>query len=182
MELRGQFLIATPSLMDPNFNESVVLILEHDDESGSFGLVINRPGDISVGAFCAGLGVEWQGDGDSAVHVGGPVQPMVGWLLFDDAELDPEIEPVLDHIVVSNRRETLQKVAARADVRRRLFTGYAGWAPGQLAGELRQGAWITTEGDPELVFTDEPKRAWRAALRSMGIDPLMLVPGSTEPT
>ena len=180
MHLDGQFLISTPGLVDPNFRRTVVLLLEHNDEHGTLGLVINRPGPIGVGLFCAGLGIKWIGESNFPVYIGGPVQPMVGWLLHEPIEEAPDSRVILDGLCVSNSRETLMEIASRRDVSRRLFAGYAGWGPGQLNTEMRSGAWITTDAVPDLVFDSEVGRMWNGALLSMGLDPLSLVPGATE--
>jgi putative transcriptional regulator len=182
MDLTGCFIVAAPALPDPNFRETVVLMLEHDDEEGSLGLVLNRPGPIAVGLFCAGLGIQWQGKTEAAVHLGGPVQPMIGWLLHGEIKDADESREIMEGIFVSNSRETLELVAGNTDVKRRLFAGYAGWAPGQLRSELHQGVWFTGEADPGLVFARKPEQIWRQAIRNMGIEPDFLVPGSFEPS
>ncbi len=182
MDLTGRFIVAAPALPDPNFRDTVVLMLEHDDEQGSLGLVINRPGPVAVGLFCAGLGIQWQGKTDAPVHLGGPVQPMIGWLLHGPVEDVEESREIMEGIFVSNSRETLELVAGITKMKRRLFAGYAGWAPGQLHAELHQGVWFTGEADPKLIFTPKPEQAWRQALKNMGIEPDLLVPGGFEPS
>lgn len=179
MALSGTFLMAAPGMVDPNFRRTVVLVLEHDD-SGTFGLVINRPGPIHVGIFCAGLGIEWRGAVSEPVYVGGPVQPMVGWLLHDPCSAAHESRPVRPDLAVSNSREMLELLASEPGARRRLYAGYAGWAPGQLAAELKQGAWLRADGDADLVFGASPEAMWNQAVGSLGIDPLLLVPGESD--
>ena len=181
MDLAGRFIVAAPALPDPNFRDAVVLMIEHDDEQGSLGLVINRPGPIAVGVFGAGLGIQWQGNTDAPVHLGGPVQPMIGWLLHGPVEDTEDSREILDGIFVSNSRETLEAVATCTTIKRRLFAGYAGWAPGQLTAELHSGVWFTSEADPSLVFERKPETVWRQALRNMDIEPDLLVPGGFEP-
>lgn len=180
MELRGSFLIAMPDLLDPNFHRTVVLVVEHDDEEGTVGLVINRPTEVAAREFCASLDIEWTGESEAVVHAGGPVQPTMGWILLGTSESTVDSGFVADGIWASTSRRTLEWIAAQKVMDRRVFGGYAGWAPGQLADELRAGAWLTCPAIPELVFHAPPDDVWGRALRSMGVDPAALVGGSRE--
>ena len=181
-DLTGKFLISMPILRDPNFNETVVLILEHDRESGAMGLVINRPGPLTVGKFCRELGITWRGDAKSPVHVGGPVSPTVGWLMHTGSEDSEQSVEVIPGIQLSTSQEMLRKVADTDDTKRRLFAGYAGWGPLQMEKEISSGAWITCE-EPEhdLIFSEQPERVWTQVMMGMGIDPFFIVPGNIEP-
>jgi len=172
-----------PLLRDPNFNETVVLILEHEREGGTMGLVINRPGPLTVGGFCASLGIEWKGETHSPVHVGGPVSPSVGWLVHSADSMDDGSVEVAPGIHLSTSQEILRKVAENDQRDRRVFAGYAGWGPLQLEREISAGAWITCD-EPEhsLIFSEEPHKVWSKVMLSMGIDPLSLVPGSLDPS
>jgi putative transcriptional regulator len=87
-------LIAMPQLQDPNFERSVVLMVEHT-ENGSFGLILNRPGELDLTGVLDSLGVEWQGDPEAVVWTGGPVMPRTGWLLHEPMPL-PGDEGTLD--------------------------------------------------------------------------------------
>jgi putative transcriptional regulator len=180
MELEGKILVASPSLLDPNFHKSIILVVDHQKEEGTFGLVLNRPGPVSMELFCAGMGIDIVGDGEPAIHVGGPVQPGVGWLLHESLENAPDSRQVLDDVFISNSREMLERVASDAKIQHRVFVGYAGWGPHQLAQEMRAGAWFTTDADTSLVFFGAGETAWDKAMQNMGIDPRFLVPGSTE--
>lgn len=180
MELRGSFLIAMPDLLDPNFHRTVVLVVEHDDEDGTVGLVINRPTDVEASEFCSSLDIEWEGDEEDRVHAGGPVQPTMGWILHGANEPLVDSGFVADGLWASTSRRTLEWIADQTELDRRVFGGYAGWAPGQLADELRTGAWLTCPAFADLVFRCPPDEVWARALRSMGVDPAALVSGSRE--
>lgn len=180
MELRGNFLIAMPDLLDPNFHRTVVLVVEHDDEDGTIGLVINRPTDVEATEFCASLDIEWEGDAEDRVYAGGPVQPTMGWILHGSREPQVDSGFVADGLWASTSRRTLEWIADQTDLDRRVFGGYAGWGPGQLAEELRTGAWLTCPALAELVFACPADDVWSRALRSMGVDPAALVSGSRE--
>ena len=107
------------------------------------------------------------------------MQPGVGWLLHESVDDAPDSRKVAEGIYLSNSRDMLERIASDSEIQHRVFVGYAGWAPHQLAHELRSGSWFTNDIDPSLVFSGIGDSAWSAALRNMGIDPLLLVPGST---
>lgn len=172
------FLVAAPSLLDPSFKRSVVLLVDHKDE-GSLGFVISRPSDADLESIAEGLTLTAaEVKGEMQVMVGGPVAPETGWIVFDPHGIDELPEgtiAVTDEIAVSTSRAFLIRLL-RAELapRRMLVLGYAGWGPGQLDDELAQGAWIPVELRPDVVFDTPLDARWGAALRSAGIDPARL--------
>jgi putative transcriptional regulator len=160
--LAGRLLVATPALSDPNFDKSVVLLLDHDRE-GALGVVLNRPTPVGVSevlepwASLAGEpGVVFQGgpvalDAALALAVVPGAGPL-GWrrvhgsIGLVDLEAPPEV------------------LAAEVGSLR-IFAGYAGWGPEQLESELDEGAWYVVESEPGDVSVPEPERLWRAVLR-----------------
>jgi putative transcriptional regulator len=161
---RGQLLIASAGLLDPNFRRTVVLVTEHNDE-GAMGLVLNRPSPILVAEAVpqlAGL-VE---DG-AQVFFGGPVQPeaVVALAEFDSEESSA----AMAFEDIGFLRPDAEPDDAAGDVRRvRVFAGYSGWSPGQLEGELEEEAWIVEPADPEDVFGQAVDDLWSAVLRRKG--------------
>lgn len=185
--LTASLLIAMPQLQDPNFERTVMMIVQHDDE-GTFGLVLNRPVDMSARELCAALDMHWGGDPEAPLHWGGPVQPQTGWMLFahtdvSAASVDEEVEAdstaLCDGIFFAGSLNVLRTVAEDPPGDVRLFLGYAGWGPGQLEGEMAQGVWLTAPTSREAVFDVEPDSMWDYVVRSLGIDPstLILTPG-----
>lgn len=161
--LTGRLLVATPALADPNFARSVVLLLDHDDE-GSLGVILNRPTPVGVGDILrswAGLAGE-----PGVVFQGGPVSL--------DSALGVAVIPG-DEGPVGWRRvygaiglvdlETPPELLGGALGALRIFAGYAGWGPGQLEGELDEGAWYVVESEPGDVSSPRPEGLWRAVLR-----------------
>jgi putative transcriptional regulator len=160
--LRGRLLIATPPLVDPNFDRSVVLLLEHGDD-GALGIVLNRPSETPLATVLP----EWDehATAPGVVFSGGPVAPEAvialarggtdatdGWMPFlgevgtvdvgrDPADLGPQLDAL------------------------RIFVGYAGWSPGQLEVELEQEAWFVAPVDSGDPFSPNPDRLWRDVLR-----------------
>ncbi len=160
--LKGQFLVASPHLLDPNFVRTVVLLIHHSDE-GAFGVVLNRPAENTVQEL-------WEKVGEGAcacqqqVHVGGPVSgPLMA--LHDDASLS-EME-VVPGVHFSAQREHLEQLLQAAESTFRLFVGHSGWARGQLESELRQGAWLSTPANADWVFS-APEDLWRRVTQHIG--------------
>jgi putative transcriptional regulator len=174
--LAPALLVAMPQLLDPNFRRSVVLLLHHDAEF-TFGLVLNRPLEISAESLCASLDIEWRGPPAALVDWGGPVQPDTGWVLLGDAagaQLE-DVTEISDELCFAGSLETLKRVAAGPPGRFRLFLGYAGWGAGQLEAELAQGAWLVAPLSSRVVFGVEPEAMWGRVLRDLGVDPATLV-------
>jgi putative transcriptional regulator len=162
--LSGQLLLAAPSLLDPNFRRTVVLIGAHSEE-GAMGVVLNRPSQVTVGEAVPQLEPavgEWE-----TVYVGGPVQP--NSIVFLAEFLDPSIAGliVLGRIGFPAPEAEVEELA-QATERRRVFAGYAGWGGGQLDAELDHGDWIAHPARPEDVFAEDPEELWSRVLARKG--------------
>jgi putative transcriptional regulator len=161
---KGRLLLATPPLEDPNFDRTVIYVLEHHDE-GALGLVLNRPMDEQL-TEPLDAWTTLQSD-PSQIFAGGPVEPdalialarTTGEVDDDDhlAPLNADIASAdlsADPVLISSTISAL-----------RVFRGYAGWGPGQLDGEIDAGAWMVLDTEPGDVFTDHPDDLWRTVLR-----------------
>lgn len=174
-------LVAAPGLTCPFFHHTVVLLVEHGDD-GALGFVINRPSETPVTSLLEGLEVEdLARELSSEVWVGGPVAPDTGWVLFDPTSGDTaEVESVelAERVAVSASRHVLEQIAAGGGPEVfAVLLGYAGWGPGQLDDEIREGSWIWVDLDPGLVFERPAEERWAAALGALGIDPARVVGG-----
>ncbi|HET6627681.1 MAG TPA: YqgE/AlgH family protein [Nocardioidaceae bacterium] len=163
----GQLLVAAPALVDPNFDHTVVLLLDHD-ENGALGVVLNRPSPVPVGDILADWsevagepGVLFHGgpvSTDSALAVAtvppgaGESEEPVGWRrLFGDTgivDLDAPTELVVP--AVSGLR---------------IFAGYAGWGTEQLEAEIEEGSWYVVPSVPADLFSPDPEGLWARVLR-----------------
>jgi len=147
---KGQLLVAEPQLGDPNFDRTVVLMVEHNAE-GALGIVLNRPTDVTVvDAIPAWADLA---SPPGLIHIGGPVEEQTGWCL---AQLTPGEDqdgfaPVLGTLGMVDLEIDPTLLAPRA-VALRLYAGYSGWGPGQLDWELQQGAWIVVDADESDPF------------------------------
>ena len=147
---RSQLLVASPSLADPNFYRSVVLLLDHDDD-GALGVVLNRPTEVSVREPLPGwdlLAAE-----PAVVFSGGPVQPVAAVGIGRTAEGVGTLDLSQDPLEAAREVEAI-----------RVFSGYAGWSPGQLELEIDEGSWIVVHGEPDDVMSDSPEDLWERVL------------------
>jgi putative transcriptional regulator len=162
--LSGQLLVAAPSLLDPNFRRTVVLIGAHSEE-GAMGVVLNRPSEVTVGEAVPQL-EEAVGELET-VYVGGPVQPSSIVFLAEFLDPGPAGLLVLGRIGFPAPEADIDELS-EAIARRRVFAGYAGWGEGQLDEELDQGDWIAQPARPEDVFTRDPDELWSKVLARKG--------------
>ena len=162
--LRGRLLVAAPSLLDPNFARSVILIAEHG-EGGAMGIVLNRPSETSVAEAVPEL-LHLSGEGE-AVYVGGPVSTESVLALAEVDDPTDASELVLGDVGFVQDPD----VSAR---RGRIFVGYAGWSAGQIEAELEEEAWIVVPAEADDVFSDDSDGLWSTVLRRQG-GPLALL-------
>jgi putative transcriptional regulator len=168
---RHQFLLAMPGLADGYFGGSITYLCEHNAE-GAMGLVINRPGEMTLLELLAQLNLPTTADAAlQPVLEGGPVAGERGFILHSDErrfEASLDLSPGL---VLSTSRDALEAIAAGVGPTKFVVAlGFAGWGPGQLEQELLENAWLTCPADPTIVF-DVPfeSRVVRAA-QALGID------------
>ncbi|MEN3340820.1 MAG: putative transcriptional regulator [Actinomycetota bacterium] len=161
--LRGQLLIASPALLDPNFRRTVVLVTEHTDE-GAAGLVLNRPSPTAVADVVPQL--EPLASDDEPVWLGGPVQPDAVLVLGEFVDPEDAAVPLFDSLGFPSLEEP--DAVVPATTRRRVFAGYAGWGGGQLEDELGREDWILEPALPDDAFTEDPEDLWASVLRRKG--------------
>jgi putative transcriptional regulator len=168
----GRLLVATPQLADPNFRRSVVLIVEHEPEGGTLGVVLNRPTEVPVdqvlppwSELVTGPSVVFQGGPvalDSALalaHVPGTDEPL-GWRALNGS-------PAVARVGLVDL-DVPPEILAPEVARFRVFAGYAGWGTGQLRSEVDDGAWYVLPAESGDVFAEDPDGLWPAVLRRQG--------------
>jgi len=187
---KGKLLVARRGLPDPSFTRSVVLLVEYNDE-GAMGLVVNRRTEVKLSQLWPDMKkIDERSD---TFYEGGPVMQSA-MLLLVRGEAAKEAHPVLDDLVMSSDREWLEEMIAGGVPGERLhvYSGHAGWSPGQLEREVERGDWFIWPADSEVVFTDEPGEAvWSellshtesvlARLPSSRAVPRPILPSGTEP-
>lgn len=164
--LTGALLVASPELEGPEFERTVVLVLEHAGLAGALGVVLNRPMPVPVGAELPAWAASSVVAEPAVVFSGGPVE--------DDSVLlvalaQPGAGPS-ELRAVTGRMAVVPFTVAADEAHRwsegvRVFAGYAGWAPGQLEGEIAAGAWYVVDSEPGDLVHAEPSSLWRSVLR-----------------
>ncbi|MQT13909.1 YqgE/AlgH family protein [Segnochrobactrum spirostomi] len=182
--LDGQLLIAMPGMEDERFARSVVYICAHSSD-GAMGIIVNKPvDDISFPDLLEQLEIV-SGDDEirlppkaktMRVHRGGPVETGRGFVLHsDDYRTENATLPIDDGVCLTATIDILRAIVEnRGPARALLALGYAGWAPGQLEGEILANGWLTCAADPDLVFDGDLETKYDRALLKLGIAPGML--------
>jgi len=163
---QGRLLVSTPLIGDANFARTVVFMIEHTDDA-VVGVVLNRPTMVTLSEALD----DWaeRASSPAVLFSGGPVSPETGLALarpWPDAELDAYRE-VVPGLGVLDLEADAALVAPMID-RLRVFSGYAGWTPGQLEGELAVGAWFVVDADPDDALTVAPEDLYASVLRRQG--------------
>ena len=175
--LDGQLLIAMPGMGDPRFERSVVFMCAHSPE-GALGLIVNKPTpELAFSTLLAQLNIDvGPPRRDIRVHFGGPVENGRGFVLHSgDYDANASTLQVGEAFGMTATLDVLEDIARGDGPSSALLAlGYAGWGPGQLESEIMQNGWLTCEAVPDLVFDENDAGKWEAALKTLGIDPLML--------
>lgn len=164
---KGMFLVAAPSLRDPNFRQSVVLLCEHGPE-GALGVVVNRPTAMSISEALPQVPI-LEGSGH-VLYAGGPVQTNQVMLLYRGEQLPENSHHVFDGVCLGGDMGMVERILTGAGTKEsfRAYLGYSGWGPGQLENEMKSGSWIALPADPTLVFEKDPAGVWAEILASLG--------------
>lgn len=170
--LANQLLIAMPGMADPNFNSTVTLICEHNDE-GALGIVINRPLGLRMSGLFAQLNLA-NPDASAAsrpVLIGGPVGPERGFVLHNPGMCYENSLILSDAIHLTLSRDVIDAMASGNGPSKTLVAlGYAGWGAGQLEEEIRANSWLNVPASPEVVFDTPFDKRWMSAAQVLGID------------
>src|SRR4030095_2164220 len=162
----GVFLVASPSLNDPNFRQTVVLVLEHGPE-GTLGVILNRTTDVLLSEALPD--VRALKGTTHRLFAAGPVQPNIMLLLSRLKDPQPDMRPVFDSVYVGGNPDVLERLIRQAGpaARFRAFAGYAGWAPGQLGFEMLQGSWAVLPPESFNIFDKDPATLWSDSLSQL---------------
>lgn len=162
---KNKILISNSSIVTDDFNQSVVLIIEHDEE-GAFGLVINKQSHLTL--FDAIAGVSEDASQKVYMFWGGPVDQTFITILHQAKYTrgDPGVE-IIPGVYLSRSFELLLMLL-ESEEKFCVFHGYSGWGAGQLESEFKRKSWVPHNAKKELIFHDNPEEVWREALKSKG--------------
>ncbi len=170
--LSNQFLIAMPTLRDPNFDHTISLICEHNAE-GALGFVLNRPTDIHLGELFEHMDIQGRSLEaiDQPVFSGGPVHADRGFVLHTPVGHWQSTMKVSANLAVTASRDILEAMAIGAGPKQAVvLLGYAGWGGGQLEQEMLDNSWITAPVDNAILFDTQNPERWKQSASQIGID------------
>lgn len=169
--LKHHFLLAMPALAGSYFGGSITYLCEHNAD-GALGLIVNRPvADVQLGELFDQLEISGSAHRDAPVLEGGPVQRDRGFVLHSDDLLLESSLALQDGMALTTAREVLAAIAeGQGPARFLVCVGYAGWGAGQLETELAENAWLSCNGDPDIIFDAPFEQRIDRAAASLGID------------
>jgi putative transcriptional regulator len=180
LNLANHFLIAMPSMLDPVFGGTVIYMCEHN-ANGALGVIINKPTDMTMDVLLDRIDLKLEIApnqiplSEKTVMFGGPVQVERGFVLHSPLRQFSSMMKVTDEVTLTTSKDVLEDVAAGKGPQRVLVTlGCAGWSAGQLEDEISRNGWLTVSADPSIVFDVPVAERFAAAIRLLGIDPMML--------
>jgi len=170
--LAGKLLIASPDMGDPRFSHTVILIVRHNAQ-GAFGLVLNRPvEERSIASLLEAIGADAKGvEGNVRIYAGGPVEPEIGFVVHSAEFHTAQTIAIDGRVAVTSSPEVIRDIGLGKGPKKSLIAfGYAGWAPGQLEGELKRNDWYLAPEDPALVFDAPRDQLWDLAMKRREIE------------
>jgi putative transcriptional regulator len=165
---KGKFLVASRRLQDPNFKETVVLLVEYG-LNGAMGLVINRPSPVKLVTVFPDI-KELKQRKDT-IYAGGPVAVNQMLMLIRSSQVPEESKEITQDVYISSSGKVLERLmkSTANDKKFRLFAGYAGWAPNQLDFERTRGDWHVLKADAETVFAQKPLEIWQDLIHRVSV-------------
>ncbi|QQE10497.1 YqgE/AlgH family protein [Planctomycetota bacterium] len=159
---QGQILISSTDMLDPNFHQTLTLLVKHD-EQGALGLTLNRPLEIDFKDA-------WAQVADSPCNYTGPLMlggPCEGPLMVLHDNIQYAEETVMEGVYFTTEPEDIAYLLEHHTGQIKCFTSYSGWGPLQLEGELEIGSWVTIDATPNLIFNDNPSNQWMEILKKI---------------
>ncbi|QBF33544.1 YqgE/AlgH family protein [Thalassococcus sp. S3] len=177
MNLTGKLLIAMPGMGDPRFERAVIYLCDHS-EKGAMGLIVNKPADgVRLSDLLEQLEITpAEAARDLPVYFGGPVESGRGFVLHSrDYHSSIQTLKVDERFGMTATLDILEDIAGGTGPDHALMMlGYSGWGAGQLESEISRNGWLTADANPDLVFARGDDDKWSAALKTLGVDPVML--------
>lgn len=162
----GKILISEPLMNDFHFGRSVILLIDHEESKGSFGVIINKTLNASVNHI-----VDEFPDFEAPVFLGGPVADNQLFFIHTLGPLIPESDPIMDGLYWGGNSDTLKTLISTGianESNTRFYLGYAGWDSGQLVTELVRNSWLISEINAKQFFTVQPERMWQTFVNQLG--------------
>ena len=159
---KAVFLVARPGMPDPNFRETVVLVVQAEGGAEATGVIINRPTNRSLAEILPGERFSRFTD---PIFFGGPVAQQGLFALFQSDKYSGAAVPMLPEVWLAVLPDSVDGLVSNPPAKVRFFSGYAGWAPGQLQGEVDRGDWLVAEADAKAIFLKDTSKLWQDMVR-----------------
>lgn len=173
LNLKNQFLIAMPGMLDANFADTLTLVCEHNAD-GAAGFIVNRPTDIPLSELLAQQDITFDPNGRAArmtIYSGGPVDIDRGFVIHSADKVYPDTQKVSDNLCVTASQLIIDDLATDQGPEKAIFLlGYAGWGGEQLEQEIAENVWLTADADEHIVFDLPDEECCNAAASKLGID------------
>jgi putative transcriptional regulator len=163
---QGNILISEPLMNDFHFGRSVILLIDHEEAEGTFGIIINKKLNVSVSQI-----VDEFPDFEAAAYLGGPVADNQLFFLHTLGEVIPDSLPILDGLYWGGEADTLKTLIATGianEDNTRFYLGYAGWDSGQLVSELVRNSWLIGNITAEQLFNIPEEAMWQTFVSQAG--------------
>ncbi len=176
---QGRLLISEPALRDFYFSKSMVLLIEHNGDEGSFGLITNKPIHLKLNEV-----VKDFPNNDFPLYLGGPVHPERLFYVHTLGDKIPGSLKVFGNLYWGGE---INKIMEMIDLNLvgpeqvKFFIGYSGWEPGQLEREMTEKSWIVTQPSLDLVLAQNPEKLWGSTLKKLGNDYAIWANFPTDP-
>lgn len=172
--LQDHFLIAMPSMGDPNFSKSVIYICEHSPD-GAMGIMVNTPLSLELGDVFANMNIAVTNNKivHTSVLAGGPLQQERGFVIHctNKAQHWESSLALSKSLGITTSKDILEAIAnSRGPSQIIIALGYSGWESGQLEKEIAQNSWLCGPADPQILFDISAENRWRAAGALLGVD------------
>ena len=163
---QGNLLLSEPTMNDLHFGRSVILLVDHNETEGSFGIIMNKSLNVRLAEI-----VDVFEDFDAPVYLGGPVAENQIFFMHTLGDLIPETCKIMEGLYWGGDTDTLNELIAQGIVNRhnvRFFLGYSGWEAGQLVDELSRNSWIVSKTNSKTLLSTPTDQMWKAFVSRMG--------------
>ena len=163
---QGNILISEPLMNDFHFGRSVVLLIDHEESEGTFGVIINKRLNASISQI-----VDEFPDFEAPAYLGGPVADNQLFFIHSLGAMIPEASPIIDGLYWGGDADTLKTLISTGianESNTRFYLGYAGWDSGQLVEELVRNSWLVSSISTKQFFSVHPDRMWQTFVNQLG--------------
>lgn len=167
----GKILLASPSMLDPRFFESVIFLCSHNQE-GAMGIMVNKPAmNFNFGQLLKRLGYSNASNEKQEIYVGGPVEIERGFVLHSNDYQIPNLTVEINDYCFTVSMGIIKDILSGKGPKKSILAlGYAGWGPGQLENEIIEDGWLVSEADERLIFSEHFENKWNLGISMLGID------------